>query len=114
MSLVKNSHATLVRACLDVLEFNGFLAWTNHSVAVKLANGGYLKTGRPGLPDICAVIPGGRTLFVECKVGKDKVRPVQEQFMAAATNQGALCLLVKDDVGVLVDAIMELKRQAME
>lgn len=92
MGMKTQTHEGLVRACLALLEMRGCLAWPVHTDE---------RNGRSGCPDITAVMPGGRTLLVEVKVRRDRVRPNQASFMEAASLLGALCVVVRDDVGVL-------------
>lgn len=54
------------------------------------AQGGILKaTGvKPGAPDLCAVLPGGRCLWLEVKTPEGRLSPDQRKFHAALAERG--------------------------
>lgn len=57
---------------------------------VKMADGRWFDTGLPpGHSDLSGVLPGGRALFIECKVKPRKPTKQQQAFIAAMLKQGA-------------------------
>jgi hypothetical protein len=92
----------LVRACYDRLCLEGFFVvrYNNQPIAHRVAGQlvGYRKLhGSPrGMPDLFAVMPGGRVLFVECKSGKGVVGPEQRDVMFRLTRLGALVLVARE------------------
>lgn len=44
---------------------------------------------RPGVPDLCFVLPGGLSGFIELKAGKNALEPTQKAFGAAVVASGA-------------------------
>ena len=55
---------------------------------------------KPGWPDISGTLPGGRSLYVEAKVGRDKLRPEQVRMLMKLHCAGALVIVARsvDDV----------------
>jgi hypothetical protein len=108
---VKRSTETdLVRACLQYLALQGILAWRVNCGAAVATHQGKRRfvrfASRTGLPDICAILPGGKALFVEAKSPGGRLRPSQREFLTLAGGAGALCLVVRG-VGELIDALRE-------
>jgi hypothetical protein len=99
---IKHSHGQLLSACLQVLELRGIFAWKNNSGALQTKYGGFVRFGKKGSPDIIAILPGGKFLGVECKVGYDKQRVEQSEFEAAIVKQGGYYLLVRNSVDRLI------------
>lgn len=44
---------------------------------------------RPGVPDLCFVLPGGLSGFIELKAGKNALEPSQKAFGEAVVATGA-------------------------
>jgi hypothetical protein len=96
MGVPPGREGDLVKSCLQLLRARGVLAWR--------VNGGGMKVGRRfvrfnsinGVSDILGVLPGGRFLAVECKVGDNHLTPHQAAFLQALTVQGGLTLVVWD------------------
>lgn len=67
----KPKEGDLVRAILKYLRVEGILCWRNPS---GMMFGEYkgkswaVRMGTPGVPDIVALLPGGRPWFIECKL----------------------------------------------
>ncbi len=94
----------LVRACLQVLSLKGVLAWRNNTVG-KVA-GRYIGHCN-GLPDILGVLPGGRFLGVECKIGKGKQSGTQVYMQGKIERAGGTYILARS----IDDVIKELDRR---
>lgn len=80
---------------------HGVFAWREDSNPVPVARKGIIEGFRPprkrGKPDIMGILPDqGRTLGVEIKVGKDRLRPEQIGFHQTARMKGAAIMVVKD------------------
>lgn len=95
----------LVRQCLDYLSMRGVLAWRNNTGAIRDRTGRPVKFGTPGSPDILGVLPGGRTIGIECKVGRNKPTELQAGFLAELTRMGAVAGVVRtlDDLDRLIE-----------
>jgi Holliday junction resolvase len=72
------SHANLVH---DLVQYLRLAGW----YVIVTPKGGI--TGEPGVSDLLA-FKARRTVFVEAKVGRDKLRPEQEQFREYVERQG--------------------------
>ena len=51
---------------------------------------------RPGVPDLCLLFPGGRTIFLELKAPKGKLSPHQADWIKATNAMGYTTLIVRD------------------
>jgi Holliday junction resolvase len=72
------THASLIRELVHYLELRGWYV-------IQTPAGGI--TGEPGVSDLLA-FKAKRTLFVEAKVGRDKLSAKQIAFKADVTRQG--------------------------
>jgi len=94
----RNAEETaLVKACIEVLKLRGALCWRQNTGKVKLEYKGkirYVPFGVPGMADIGGILPGGRALQVECKVGSNKLTALQAAFLEQVRAQGAVGLVV--------------------
>lgn len=89
------------RNILDFLLNSRHFAWRENVLPVPVQRKGvvvgFRSGGKSGISDIVGVLsPEGRSLFVEIKTGKDKLRPVQKAFLDQAKSCGALVMIVKD------------------
>ena len=96
MATKRNTETALVRACLDLLTFCGVLCWRNNTTGVYDPARKRFRTfqGRKGVSDILGVLPRGKFLAVECKVGKNKLSPEQELFLGDVERYGGIGLVV--------------------
>lgn len=99
---VKRTEAMIQKACLDWLRMfkknHDIVFFRANSGAFKTAQGRYVKTGTPGLADICAVYDG---VFygIEVKTATGKMSQAQKNFkreLEAAGGQYLLCRSVSD------------------
>lgn len=102
---MKSKETPLVKACLAHLHIRGIVAWRNNTGAVKTGDR-FIRYGAVGSPDIIGLLPNGRFLGVECKVGKRKQTPDQVAFGEAITNSGGVYIVARtvDDVADMLDA----------
>ena len=88
----------LTREILNFLYKNGIFCWRVSTTGIfDRAKGIYRPGGKRGVSDILAVLPPtGRLLAVEVKIGKDKLSPEQEGFLANVVHAGGLSFVAKD------------------
>lgn len=55
---------------------------------------------RPGVPDLCFVLPGGQSAFLELKSGSGHLTQAQRQFRDAAADAGAKYAVANNPDGV--------------
>lgn len=91
----------LTKHIIYYLTHKGFFAWRQNSYGWQTKTGRWINpSGVRGVPDICGVSPDGRAIFVEVKIGKDKLSQYQEFFRAEAEKRGAVYIVARtiDDV----------------
>lgn len=102
---MKGKHTDLVQQCLEVLKLYGVLAWPQPAGEIHgLTYKGKRRVVRlcpKGTSDIGGVLPGGRYIAVECKVGRDEPKTDQRLFLNAVTDRGGVGLVIYDDVAHL-------------
>lgn len=91
------THAQLVTSAYNLLESlrlagKPVLAAKTMTIQAQLITGRWIDTGRPGWPDLTAVISGNAVL-IECKVGHDKQRKHQIDIQCACEAAGGVYLL---------------------
>ncbi len=107
------SETTLVRACLDVMHCRRIMAWRSNSGSVTATYKGkkrYVRfSSMAGLSDICAILPGGVFLAVECKIGKNKPTDEQRNFLDAVKAKGGVALVIysADQLMQELDVLLE-------
>ncbi|MCK4340262.1 MAG: hypothetical protein KAY37_00890 [Phycisphaerae bacterium] len=98
----------LVQACLEVLRLRGCLMWRNNTGATRYADRygrmRLVRFGPRGSSDILGLLPGGRFLAVECKVGRNKPTLCQQVFLNQVNENGGLGVCVWS-VGELLEQI---------
>ena len=104
----KTPHNALKAACVEFLKLGGHAAWPNNTGAFTGEYKGktrFVRFSVKGASDVFGVLkPMGRFIAAECKVGRDKLRPEQVEFMEAIRSVGGIVVEVRklDD---LVDAV---------
>jgi hypothetical protein len=63
----------------QVLDAWNLKHWRNQVFKGRVKNG-WLETGIPGLPDRSAILPDGKTLYIEVKQPGESLRKDQEDF----------------------------------
>jgi hypothetical protein len=84
-----------VRACLEYLAARGIMAFRNNTGAMRAEYKGktrFMRFGAKGSGDIFGILPGGRFLSVECKIGNNKPTPAQEDWAARVRAAGGMAL----------------------
>ena len=93
------AESRLVRACLDLLHLRGVWAWRNNTGAATYLDAQgrrrLVRFGQAGAPDILGILPGGRLLAVECKVGRRPLTRAQQVWLAWLEQHGALAVCVR-------------------
>jgi len=94
------AESDLNRAILSYLQAVGVFAWRCNSGALKNADGVWVKYGRKGMADILGILPGGKFLAIEAKVGRAKPTKEQHHFLGEIRRSGGVAILAHtlDDV----------------
>lgn len=101
----------LKRQILDLLKLCGVFAWNSRNVGVyDSRRGRYIPSPVKGLPDILGVLPGGRMIAIEVKVGRNRLTIHQEVFLSQLEHMGALVCVARS----LDDVVEMLKRAGVE
>lgn len=87
-------HSELVNNCLFFLSLNRIFAWQNNTGAAKIGNA-FVQFGKKGSSDIIGILPDGRFLGVEIKIGKDTQKPEQIIFQDRIERNGGIYILVR-------------------
>ncbi len=97
---VKSNEAALVKAVLGYLKLRGIFAWRCNSGMLRGAGGGPVRFGIPGMSDVLGILPGGKFLAIECKVGKNKPTKAQQAFLELVKGYGGVAFVAYslDDV----------------
>lgn len=94
-------HNELVDKCLFFLGLNKIFAWQNNTGAAKIGNA-FVQFGKKGSSDIIGILPDGRFLGVEIKIGKDTQKSEQIIFQDRIERNGGIYILVRDDINILI------------
>ena len=85
---------SLVKQLMQYLALKGIFAWRQNQGAVKSVYGGKVRFFRfasvKGISDIIGVLPDGRMLAIEAKVGRNKPSDDQEAFLSSINDSGGL------------------------
>lgn len=98
--MTKTTHADLVGAILAWLQLThptGLFYKTNTGAFAGEHNGRkrFIRFGTPGLADITGILPGGRAIYVECKVGRDTQSTKQMVFQGCVMSAGGRYVLAR-------------------
>ena len=88
----------LVKMCIELLRLKGCMAWRQNTGVMRKTYRGksrVVRFGTPGMSDILGVLPGGRILAVECKVGTGKETLSQFAFQEAVRAIGGWAVVVR-------------------
>ncbi len=112
------THNALKSQILEYLTLRGWLAWSNNTGAFPVEDEQharrFVRFGRKGSADIFALRPSdGRFYSIEVKVGGDKLRPEQQQWLEEVRAHGGVAIVARDlvEVVALVDPAV---RKAVE
>jgi len=106
------SETALVKACLEYLRLIGCFVWRNNTGMLYNKAGRPVAFGKVGSSDILGMLPGGRFLAVECKVGRGQVTKLQRAFLDEVRVMGGLAIVVRDSVDSLVDRLGPRRRES--
>ena len=81
-------HNELLKAAMEYLELRGVFAWPNNTGGAMVKGGHFMRFGTRGSPDIIGILPGGRFLGVEIKVGRDRLSKAQHVFATHIRGAG--------------------------
>lgn len=91
------------KAILDYLEAKRRFFWRNNSGAYRTENGGYVRYGAPGSPDIFVLTDGGFLVQLEVKTKKGRQSPDQKEWQRRSEEVGAEYHVVRS-----IDDVIEL------
>lgn len=85
---------------LEYLALRGVMAWRNNtgSYAVPASREHrrrFIRYGAEGSGDILGALPGGRFLSIEVKVGRDRLRDSQREWMERVNVSGGLAIVAR-------------------
>ncbi len=94
------AESDLNRAIIVYLQTIGVFAWRCNSGALKNSDGVWVKYGRKGMADILGILPGGKFLAIESKIGRAKPSKEQRAFLEEIRVNGGVAILAYtlDDV----------------
>jgi len=101
-------HADLVKAAVALLKLHGIFCWVNNTGRLPDRNGRWVSFGHVGSADIIGVMPGGRFIGAEAKIGKDPVRQDQIDWMDYIEANGG-AVIVFHDLDELDDWLAKLE-----
>ena len=92
----------LVKAVLDYLHLlradpaTGFKvkAWRNNTGGTMI-NNHFVRYGFKGSSDILGIMPDGRFLAIECKLGKAPLTPEQQEFISWVRERGGVAIIAR-------------------
>ncbi len=90
------AHATLLKACRDLLRLRGVPCFRVQQAASQRRDGTYYAGSDRGAPDLFGCLPGGRVLCVECKSGNARASADQLAAQAEWIAHGACYMIVRD------------------
>lgn len=99
---LKMTETQLVAGCISHLNIAGHYVWRNntgvflHDYKTKLGiqKTSHIKASFKGASDIIGIHKDGRFLAVECKVGKNKPTPQQDEFIRRVQELGGYAYVV--------------------
>ena len=93
--VIKSTGTELVKACEQYLTMKGVFHYRNNSGALKTVNGGFMRFGAVGSPDIICVVKG---IYVglECKMGSGRLSEAQVAFKERLQAVGGQYWIIRD------------------
>ena len=83
----------LTKVIIQYLQYRKIFCYKNRNTGL-FRQGKWTPAIKKGVPDIVGVMGGnlkGRALYIEVKVGSNKMSPEQQEFIGQARDKGALC-----------------------
>lgn len=114
MRNARRPHAELVKAVTDLLKLYGCFPFNVKQTPTPRKN----KAGETvfckgqltrGVADVVACGKSGQFVCVECKIGKDALRPAQVAFRDAVEKRAGVHIVCRDTVDALLQARAEGK-----
>lgn len=100
MRKLKKKERDLLKACIQYLQWQGFLVLRNNSglLLIKGKNGKTraVKLGKKGSSDIIACSPWGQFVAIECKSRLGRLTDEQDRFLEEVRNRGGIAVVVRD------------------
>jgi hypothetical protein len=95
----------LTASIIEYITLKGGLAWRNNTGGYKTETR-FIRFGRVGSGDVFAVYRG-KFLSIEVKVGRDRLRPAQEEWMEKVEACGGIPVVAKslDDVIAAIESL---------
>ena len=92
------------KACLEWLQWQGYLAWRNNTAGIyDQKKGVYRFHGMKGVSDIlCCLPPDGKLLAVEVKAPRGKPTEYQKEFLDKVNDAGG--------IGIVVTSVDDLEK----
>jgi len=78
---------------IEYLHLRRIKAYRINSGMIRTDKGYMVKLAPRGFSDIVGVLEGGRALFIEVKMGKNKPTALQKMFLEEMREQGALAFV---------------------
>lgn len=112
----RRRHAELVRAVMNLLKLYGCsVVPVKQGPTPRKARDGSVVFCRgqlrPGVSDVIACGPRGRFVAVECKIGRDALRPAQVRFLADVRQRNGVALVAHDNVQAVIDAEKQIREE---
>lgn len=91
MARKEGPETKLVRAMIAYLQKQGHHTWRNNTGSYQTRAGHWVSFGQPGSGDIFVVVmPHGRFLSIEAKVGKGKATELQLEWIEKVKESGGV------------------------
>lgn len=94
----------LVRLCIAYLLLKDHFVWRNNTGVTRSSYTNKFgqqkdrmwRAGMKGSSDILGVTKDGKFLAVECKIGKNKTTPIQQEFLLSIKGRGGVAIVAYD------------------
>jgi hypothetical protein len=114
---LSNDHSGLVTQVVQALNYYGCIAWKSNTGAARYEGAGgsrFVQFGIAGCADILGLLPGGRFMAVEIKLGKDRIRPQQQDFLDAVDAHQGLAIVLRFPADAIADVYPEVRDMLRE
>jgi len=110
MFKLRYKESDIQKQIMEYLRWKKIFCWRNNSGRIKIGKFGekerWMQIGMKGLPDIMAVLKGGRLFGIEVKSHDGKLTKIQEDTINQLREIGALCIVAR----CIEDVEKELKQ----
>ena len=90
---IKGNEKEVVAGILEYLKLIKVRAWRNNTGAFKDSNNHFYRFGLVGSADITGILPNGRRLEIECKHGRNRLTPAQEDFLKMIVENNGVAII---------------------